>query len=97
MVQKFLLVLRSRDGLITSVIAISVAKALIARNTHLVSDHIDLDSSSWVKSLFRRMSFKKRMKTTGKIEIPDGAKEEAQLLYLHDIVSLVTTIIFLIV
>ena len=97
MVQKFLLVLRSRDGLITSVIAISVAKALIARNTHLVSDHIDLDSSSWVKSLFRRMSFKKRMKTTGKIEIPDREKEEARLLYLHDIVSLVTTIIFLIV
>ena len=27
------------------------------------------------------------MKTTGKIEIPDGAKKEAQLLYLHDIVS----------
>ena len=94
MVQKFLLVLQSRDGLITSVIAVSVAKALIARNTHLMSDHIDLDSSSWVKSLFRRMSFKKRMKTTGKIKIPDGAKEEAQLLYLHDIVSLVTTIIF---
>ena len=29
------------------------------------------------------------MKTTGKIEIPDGAKKEVQLLYLHDIVSLV--------
>ena len=29
------------------------------------------------------------MKTTGRIEIPDGAKKEAQLLYLHDIVSLV--------
>ena len=41
--------------------------------------HIDLDSSSSAKS----------MKTTGKIEIPDVAKKEAQLLYLHDIVSLV--------
>ena len=29
------------------------------------------------------------MKTTGRIEIPDGAKKEAQLLYLHDIVYLV--------
>ena len=29
------------------------------------------------------------MKTAGKIEIPDGAKKEAQFLYLHDIVSLV--------
>ena len=29
------------------------------------------------------------MKITGKIEIPDGSKKEAQLLYLHNIVSLV--------
>ena len=29
------------------------------------------------------------MKTTGNIEIPNGAKKEAQLLYLHVIVSLV--------
>ena len=29
------------------------------------------------------------MKTTGKIEIPDGAKKEAQLFYLHHIASLV--------
>ena len=74
MVQKFLLALRSRGSLI---------------NPHLELDHIDLDSSSWAKSLFRRMGFKKRMKTTGKIEIPNGAKKEAQLLYSHDIVSLV--------
>ena len=89
MVQKFLLAHRSRGGLITSVIAVSVAKALIARNPHLMLDHIDLDSSSLAKSLFGRMGFKKRMEITGKIEIPDGAKKEAQLLYLHDIVSLV--------
>ena len=35
------------------------------------------------------MGFKNCMKTTGKIEIPDGARKETQLLYLHDIVSLV--------
>ena len=29
------------------------------------------------------------MKTTGNIEIPDGATKEAQLLYLHVIVSLI--------
>ena len=75
MVQKFLLAHRSRGGLITSVIAVSVAKALIARNPHLILDHIDLDSSSLAKSLFRRMGFKKRMEITGKIEIPDRAKE----------------------
>ena len=52
-------------------------------------DHIDLDSLSWQKAFFAEWASKKRMKTTGKIEIPDGAKKEAQLLYLHDIVSLV--------
>ena len=35
------------------------------------------------------MGFVKRMKTTGRFEIPEGAKKEAQLLNLHDIVSLV--------
>ena len=44
MVQEFLLVLRSRGGLITSVIAVSVAKALIARNPHLMLHHVELDS-----------------------------------------------------
>ena len=29
------------------------------------------------------------MKTTGKVEIPEGAKQEAELLYLHNIVTLV--------
>lgn len=89
MVQRFLLAVRSRGGLITSAIAVSVAKALIVRNPHFNLGHIDLDSSHWARSLFRRMGFVKRMKTTGKIEIPEGAKQEAQLLYLHDIVSIV--------
>ena len=46
LIQKFLLALRSRGGLVTSVIVVSVAKALIARNPHFMLDHIDLDSSS---------------------------------------------------
>ena len=49
---------------------------------------IDLDSSSWAKSLFKRMGFVKRMWTTGKVEIPEGAENEAQLVYLHDIVTI---------
>ena len=89
MVQKFLLALRSSGGLIASVIAVSVAKALIAANLHLMLDNTDMDSSFWAKSLFGRMGFKKRLKTTDKIEVLDGAKKETQLLYLHDIVSLV--------
>ena len=89
MVQKFLLAVRSRDGLITSTIAVSVAKSLIARNPHFNLGYICLDSSSWAKSLFRRIYFVRCMKITRKNEIPEGMKKEAQLLYLHEIVSLV--------
>ena len=34
------------------------------------------------------MGFVKRMSTTGKAEIPWGAKNEVQLVYLHDIVTI---------
>ena len=89
MVQKFLLALRSRGGLVSLTIAISSAKALIARNPQLNLNHIDLDSSCWAQSLFRRMGFKRRLLTTGKVEIPEGARKEAELLFIHNIVSVV--------
>ena len=68
-VQIFLLFLRRTGGLVSSAVAISAAKALIARNPQYNLSHIDLDSSHWAQSLFRRMGFKKRMRTTGKVEI----------------------------
>ena len=48
-----------------------------------------MDSSHWAQSLFQRMDFKKRMRTTGKVEILEGARKEAELLYLHNIVTIV--------
>ena len=86
-VQNYLRSYRSRGGPISTIVAVTVAKVLIARNPELELQHIDLDSSSWAKSLFKRMGFVRRMKTTGKPEIPAGAKKEAELLYLHDIIS----------
>ena len=67
-VQKFLLALQSRGGLITSVIAASVAKALIVRNPYLMLDHIVLDPSSLAKSLFRRMGFKNAGKQLARLK-----------------------------
>ena len=52
MVQKFLLAVRSRSGLITSAIAVSVAKALIAQKPHFNLGHKDLDSSLVQKAFF---------------------------------------------
>ena len=59
---------------------------LISRNPGYVGQ-IDLESSSWAQSLFRRMGFVRRRWTTAKLEIPDDAFKEAQLLFTHDIVS----------
>ena len=81
--------LRKTGGLVSFAVAISAAKALIARNPQYNLSHIDLDSSHWAQSLFRRMGFKKRMRATGKVEIPEGAMKEAELLYLHNIVTIV--------
>ena len=84
MIQQYLLATRSKGRLISSAIAI----ALIARYPEYNLGHIDLDSSSWAKSLFKRMGFVKRMSTTGKVEIREGAKYKAQLVYLHNIVAI---------
>ena len=37
------------------------------------------------------MRFVRRFATTGKIEIPDGIKKEAELLFIHDIVHQIET------
>ena len=58
-----------------------------SHDEHLKS--IDLESSSWAKSLFRRMGLVKRTCTTSKPEILEKAKKEAKLLYQHQIVSYV--------
>ena len=89
MVPRFLLPLQRTAGLVSFAVAISVTKTLIAQNPQYSLSHIDLDSSHWAQSLFRRMGFKKWMQTTGKVEIPEGARKDAELLYLHNIVTIV--------
>ena len=54
MVQRYLRAYRSRGGPVNSLIAVSIAKVLIARNPQLNLDHIDLDSSSWAKSFSKK-------------------------------------------
>ena len=49
----------------------------------------DLDSSSWAKSLFKRMGLAWRMEITDKVDIPEGAWKEVELMYLHNIVAIV--------
>ena len=50
---------------------------------------VDLDGKWRIQSLFCRMGFVTRAATTSKVEIPEGGKKEAELVYLHTIVSTV--------
>ena len=86
-IKTFLLALRKKGGVVNTVVAIATATALIEKSDDEHLKVIDLDRSSWAKSLFRRMGFVKRAATTARPEIPAGARKEAELLFHHEIVS----------
>ena len=88
MVRKYLLTLSKRGGVINTTVANATAKALMSKHPHVVGQ-TDVDSSRWAKSLFSRMNFVKRRKTSSKVDIPDGARKEIEFLFLHKIVSIV--------
>ena len=85
-VKTYLLTLSKRGGVINTTVANATAKALMSKYPHVVGE-IDVDSSRWAKSLFTRMNFVKRRKTSAKVDISDGARKEIEFLFLHDIVS----------
>ena len=72
-----------------TVVAMAIAQALIAKSEDKNLKVLDLEKTSWTKSLFYRMGFVKRSATAGKRVIPDGAKKEAGLLYHHQILKFV--------
>lgn len=88
MIQTYITSISSRGCVVNSVIAKSAAKALIARYPDAVGN-VDIESSTWTKSLFKRMGFVNRRKTSSKVDIPDDARKEIEYIFLHDIVSLV--------
>jgi len=88
-VQKFLGALRSKGGVVNTVVAVAVAKALIGKSSDESLKVLDLDNSSWAESLFVRIGFVKRACTTARPEIPEGARKEAEIIYHHEITSLV--------
>ena len=89
MVQRFLEALRKKGGVVNAVVARSVAKALVKSSGKKDLEVLDLDGRWWIQSLFRRMGFVRRAATTSKVEIPEGAKKEAEMVYLYKIVSMV--------
>ena len=90
LVQSYLKARRYKGGVVNTTVAIATAKALTERYPLLEKGHLEL-GRSWARSLFRRLGFVRRMKTTGKVQIPGGAQKEAELKFLHQIVNHVET------
>ena len=78
---------RSRGGVISKAVAVATAKTLIKRNPELNLSHLYIEDSSWYKSLFKRMSVKRRLATTGKVSIPEELQKEIEESHLYLIVK----------
>ena len=79
----------SKGRVVNTIAAVAVAKALIEKSSDESLEVLDLDNSSWAKSIFVRMGFVKKASTTARPEIPEGARKEAELIFHHEITSLV--------
>lgn len=86
LVQNYLKATRHKEGVVNSLVAIATAKALLKRYPQPEREDFKIGRSR-AQSLFRRMGFVRRMKTTGKVHISVGAQREAELNILHQIVN----------
>lgn len=87
MIKTFLRSTRAHGGVVNTAVAIAVAEALVKRYPEKELDHVQFRTRTWARSLFHRMGFVRRTATTGKVEIPEGARKEAELTFLHEIVN----------
>ena len=78
---------RSHGEVVNTAVAIAVADALVERHPEQELNHVQYRTCTWARSLFHRMGFVRRAGTTGKVEIPAGAKKEVELTFLHEIVN----------
>ena len=88
-VKNFLLILRRKGGVVNRVVAKATANALISRSNDEYLKSIDLENSSWARSLFTRMGFVKRAVTTNKPELPERALNEAKIIFQHQIATVI--------
>ena len=55
--QKLLVASRSKVGVVNTIVAVAVVKALIGKSSDESLKFLDLDNSSWAESLFVRKGF----------------------------------------
>ena len=85
-VQKYIKAASNRGAVISRSMASAAAKALLVRYPDMVG-MIDVENSSWAKSLFQRMSYSRRKATTAKLELLPRACKEVELVFYHQIVE----------
>ena len=73
--QHLVVIVRRKGGPVSTVVANATARAFIERSNEENLKCIDLEHSSWPKSLFQRMGQVIRTCTTLKPEIPEKIKE----------------------
>ena len=86
MVHKYLWAASNRGAVISRTSAVSAAKALLQKYTNIVGK-IDLESSSWAKSLFIHMGYVQQRNISSKVEIPEKTRKEVEYQFHYDIVS----------
>ena len=86
MVQKYLRAASNQGAVISRTSPVSAAKVLLQKYPNIVGK-IDLESSSWAKSLFICMGYVQRRNTSSKVEIPEKARKEIEYQFHYDIVS----------
>ena len=86
MVQKYIKAASNRGAVISRSMAGATAKALLVHYPDMVG-MIDVENSSWAKSLFQRMVYSRRKATTAKLELSLGTRKGVELVFYHQIVE----------
>ena len=88
MVEVYLRAVSSQGAAVNTNITNAIANAPFQRCPDVVGN-IDIDFSSWVKSLLKKMGFVKRSKISAKVSINDGFRKEIEYLLHHEIAAIV--------
>ena len=84
-VPKFLMALFKKGGHIGYGIASTTANVLLCTNEDLSIKATPM----WRRSIFQRLGFRRRVATTGNVEVPEGARKEAGLQHHFRIVNII--------
>ena len=88
-VQEYLQLYRKKGCIVNTAACVTASIQLIERSSLAYFKLIDIENRSWATSLFRRMGFIKIAVTSGRPEIIEGARKEAEVLFHHQIVEFV--------